>query len=158
MSALITGRSGTYNFSNVRIYNYSVGSIMLQTCRYCDDIDLYTNLGTEIFIQNLTTSRVNGKFLFMIGMKRDVIYDTDGSLSKLFDGNTRSSGSIIQAYTHIANSYQNACPAPTVASSWDNNIMCDNTVTVRRVIITNLVDSRLFHGQQMKVKALNNIN
>jgi hypothetical protein len=104
MSAIITGRSGTHNISNVRIYNYPPGSLMMQTCRYCDDLGMYTNLGTEIFVQQITMTQVKGQFLFMIGMKRDVIYDTDGSFSTAFDGNTRASSAIVQAYNHIANS------------------------------------------------------
>jgi hypothetical protein len=102
MSAIITGRSGTHNITNVRVYNYPFGSVMMQTCRFCDDIDLYTNLGTEIFVTKLAMNQVNGKILFMIGMKRDVIYDTDGSFNAVFDGGSRPSSAIIQAYNHIA--------------------------------------------------------
>jgi hypothetical protein len=148
MSAIITGRSGTYNISNVRIYNYPTGSLMLQTCRYCDNLGMYTNLGTEVFVQQLTMDQVNGQILFMIGMKRDVVYDVDASLSLTFGGgNTRTSGAIIQPFTHIAGSQQSACLSSTSPTSWDNTIMCDQTVTVRRVIITNLGDSRLFKAQ-----------
>jgi hypothetical protein len=93
----------------------------------------------------------------MIGMKRDVIYDTDGSLSQKFDGNTRSSASIIQSYNHIANYYQNVCPASTTPSAWDNCLMCNSNVTVRRVAFTNLVDSRLFKSQAIKVMPITDI-
>lgn len=46
MSAIITGRSGMYNLTNLRFYNYPAGSILLQTCRFCDEPLTYTNLGT----------------------------------------------------------------------------------------------------------------
>ena len=87
----------------------------------------------------------------MIGMKRDVIYDTDGSLSQTFDGNTRSSAAIVQSYKHIATYYQNVCPASTTPSAWDNCLMCNSNVTVRRVAFTNPVNSRLFKAQAIKV-------
>jgi len=93
----------------------------------------------------------------MIGMKRDVIYDTDGSLSQTFDGNTRSYASIVQSYNHIANYYQNVCPASAIPSVWDNSLMCNSSVTVRRVAFTNLVESRLFKAQAIKVMPINDI-
>jgi hypothetical protein len=46
MSAIITGRSGVYNLTKIRFYNYPAGTVLLQTCRFCDVLDLYTNLGT----------------------------------------------------------------------------------------------------------------
>lgn len=46
MSAAITGRTGTYSLLNVRIYNFPQGSVLLQTCRFCDNLLKYTNLGT----------------------------------------------------------------------------------------------------------------
>ena len=46
MSAIITGKTGVYNISDVRIFNYPAGSLLLQTCRFCDDKLKYTNAGT----------------------------------------------------------------------------------------------------------------
>jgi hypothetical protein len=46
MSSVITGRTGTYNINNTRISNFPNGSVVLQTCRFCDDPLQYTNLGT----------------------------------------------------------------------------------------------------------------
>ena len=37
MSAIITGKSGTWKITQVRFYNYPVGSILIQTCNRCDD-------------------------------------------------------------------------------------------------------------------------
>jgi len=158
MSAIITGRTGQYNLTNIRAYNYPAGSILIQTCRFCDDLDLYTNVGTEIFVKQWTLSQINGKMLFMIGMKRDVIYDIDGSLSNAFDGGSRPSGTIVQSYNHIKNYEQSTCPGATITDNWDNTLMCNSSVTVRRVMFTNLVDLRLFKMQWIKVKTLNNIN
>lgn len=158
MSAVITGRSGSYNLTNIRFYNYPSGSVLVKTCRLCDDPLVYTNLGTELFVKQWSLTQVSGKFLFMIGMKRDVIYDTDGSLSSAFDGGSRTSSAIIQSYNHISNYFQNVCPSASDAGSWDNALMCNSNVTIRRVIFTNLADLRLFKGQSIKVMPINDIN
>ena len=158
MSAIITGRTGQYNLTNIRAYNYPAGSILIQTCSMCDDLDLYTNVGTEIFVKQWTLSQISGTMLKMIGLKRDIIYDIDGSLSNAFDGNSRPSGTIVQSYNHIKNYKQSVCPEATTADNWDNTLMCNSSVTVRRVMFTNLVDLRLFKMQWIKIKPLNNIN
>jgi len=155
MSAVITGRTGIFNFSSIRIYNYPNGSILIQTGRLCDNAIFYTNLGTDIFLNKWTLSQVNGSYLYMIGLKRDVIYDTDGSLSMAFDNTTRSSATIVQGYSHI--SQFNQCPAPTAPTSWDNAVMCNSNFTLRRVIFTNLYELKLFHDQGIKVMPLTNI-
>ena len=46
-----------------------------------------------MFVNQLTFTNVSGRMLEMIGiLKRDVIYDLDGSFSNKFDGITRTSG------------------------------------------------------------------
>ena len=102
MSGAITGRSGATKLSNIRFYNFPPGSILLQTCRLCDDPLKYTNLGTEVFLDNITVANVTGNMLNMIGLKRDVIYDLDGSLSRAFDNTTRTSATIVHGFPHIA--------------------------------------------------------
>lgn len=46
MAAIITPRSGQTNITNTRFYNYPAGSTAIKTCSMCEDIDLFTNLGT----------------------------------------------------------------------------------------------------------------
>ena len=46
MSGAITGKSGVFNLSNIRFYNYPAGSLMFQVCRFCDDKLKYTVLGS----------------------------------------------------------------------------------------------------------------
>ena len=127
MAAAITGRSGSWNFSNIRFYNYPEGSVMFKTCRFCDDPLEYTNLGTQVNVDKLTFTNVSAKMLFMIGLKRDVIYDLDGSFSNKFDAQNRSSGTIIHGWDHIATFHQDTCPPATNSTDWDNAIMCDHT-------------------------------
>ena len=46
MSAAITGKTGVYKLSDLQFYNYPQGSILIKTCRFCDDPLKYTNTGT----------------------------------------------------------------------------------------------------------------
>ena len=144
MSGVITGKTGIFNLSDIRFYNYPAGSLMFQVCRFCDDPLKFTNLGTEILMEKLTFTNVLGKMLLFIGiLKRDVIYDLDGSLSQLFDGTTRSSGgTVVQGFPHIAHYNPSTCPAPSTAGNWDGAVMCDHTVTIRRVMFGLLLPSQ----------------
>lgn len=157
MAAVITPRTGQANITNTRFYYYPAGSIALITCSHCDDLLLYTNLGSDTFIKNLTFTGVVGKYLLMIGLKRDVIYDLDGSLSDAFDGGDRSSATIVSNFAHIGTSNNNACLQSSTPSVWDDAYMCDQTVTIRRVFFTNLIDPYVFSTQFMKVMEISSI-
>ena len=87
-------------------------------------------------------------------LKRDVIYDTDGSFSQLFDGTSRPSATIVHGWPHITVFNNNTCPPATNPSNWDGSVMCDSTVTVRRVIFTNMQEHQLFNAQDMKATEL----
>lgn len=105
-----------------------------------------------------TLTSVSGQMLFMIGMKRDIIYDLDGSLSLAFDGNVRTSATILHKYPHISTYHQSNCLQPSTAANWDNAIICDKNITIRRVMFTNLLNLALFKNQQMKVMEIASIN
>lgn len=158
MSGLITPRSGVTNFTNIRFYSFPAGSILIQTCVLCDDPLKYTNLGTEILLKQLTLTDIAGKLLFMIGLKRDVIYDMDGSLSLAFDSKSRSTGAtIVHGFPHIANTNPDFCPPPTDATKWDGAVMCNSSTSLRRVGFTNLADHQDFQRQFMKAIELTNV-
>lgn len=154
MSAVITGRSGLYKLHNVRMFNFPAGSVLIQTCRFCDNLLKYTNLGTEVELSQIQLNNVTGQYLFMIGLKRDVLRDLDGSFSQAFDGTNRTSGTIIYGWSHIAAYNQASCPPATTAALWDNAVMCGPSEKVRRVFFTNLIDTNLFYGQLMHVVQL----
>lgn len=159
MSGVITGKTGIYNLSDIRFFNYPAGSLMFQVCRFCDDPLKFTNLGTEVLMEKLTFTNVLGKMLFFIGiLKRDVIYDLDGSLSQKFDGTTRSSGTIVQGFPHIKAYNPSTCPPPSAVGNWDGAVMCGPTVTIRRVMFGNLRNQQLFNNQYIKIAELANIN
>ena len=53
MAGAITGKTGRYSLSDVRFYNYPSGSVLMKTCRFCDDPLKYTNLGMYLIIKVL---------------------------------------------------------------------------------------------------------
>lgn len=61
----------------------------------------------------------------MVGMKRDVIYDLDGSLSASFDGNSRTSATIFSNFAHIGVYNQDVCKQSPSPSKWDTAYMCN---------------------------------
>ncbi len=106
----------------------------------------------------MTFSQVNGSFLNMIRIKKDVIYDLDGSFSSVFDGKNRTSGTIVWNFPHIATYNGNACPRATNTAAWDNAVMCDQTVTIKRVLFGNIINKQLFVSQQQKAAELPSIS
>lgn len=139
MSAFWTGRSGPTKFSNVGIHNYPTGSVVLKTCVECDNQLKFSNRGNDIYVDQLTLGNVSGSYLFMVGLKRDVVYDLDGSFSSAFDGTSRSAGAITSYWPHIHLDNPTVCPNATTPSRWDNAIFCDSSLTVRRVMFTNVI-------------------
>ena len=157
MSGAITGRSGVTKLDNIRFYNFPVGSVLFQTCKLCDNPDFYTNLGTEVIVSQLTLTNVTGTMLFMIGLKRDVIYDLDGSLSYAFDQTSRTSGTIVHGFPHIASSNPSLCPAALSPGNWDGAVMCGASATLRRVVFTNLANHQDFASQNLRATELSNV-
>jgi len=96
--------------------------------------------------------------LFMIGLKRDVIYDADCSFCSKFDSVSRTNATITYGYNHIASYHADKCPPALNPSQWDNAIMCDQTITIRRVWFTNLAPVANFRSQFMLAAELADIN
>lgn len=158
MAAVITPRTGQSNFTNTRFYSYPAGTIAIITCSRCEQKKFFTNTGTEIFFKNLTFSSVDGNYLLMLGLQRDVIYDLDASLSSIFGNenanNPTTSAAIVHNYNHISGYNQQSCRAPA-ENKWDDAILCDQSVTIRRVFFTNLIELNTFNAQFMKVIPIN---
>ena len=85
----------------------------------------------------------------MLGLKRDVLYDLDASLSPYFGGSFGSSATLVWSYNHIIQ--QNSCKQAINSTQWDNILLCDQTITIRRVFFTNILSLANFNGQDMKI-------
>ena len=151
---VIGPRTSGWKMSYVRFYNFPVGTTVMQTCSKCDNILLYTNAAQEYLVDNIIMTNVSGNYLFMNGHKREIIYDTDASLSRSFDGGSasRTSATIVYGYTHLA--AEAACSPSNATSKWDNALACDQSVTVRKVMFTNFINKELFQRTPMKVERI----
>jgi len=108
-----------------------------------------------VFVKDLTFTNVSGNYLFMIGFKRDIIYDLDGSFSSAFGGATRTSGTIVQNFPHIAQYNQDKCTPASDPAAWDNAIMCNQDLTIRKIVFSNLMEHKLFVNQNISVVQIN---
>jgi len=96
--------------------------------------------------------------LNMIKVKKDVIYDLDASFSSKFDGGSRTSATIVWGFPHIATYNAAVCPSATSPTNWDNAVMCDQTVAIKRVLFGNIINKQLFVSQKQKAAELPTIN
>lgn len=121
---IITPRDGNIRIDNIRFYNYPANTHSLETCSHCDNALIFTNTAQEIYISNITFTNVTGYKLFMLGQKREILYDLDGSFTTTgFDGKQRQSAAITYNYKHLRG--EAACQPTSNIAAWDNTIACD---------------------------------
>jgi len=144
----VTPNTGSSNVTNVRFYNYPNGSSAFVTCAQCDTQYYSTNIGTEVFVQKLKFYSINGSYLFMLGAKKDMIYDSDGSFSTYFNGVSTPTlnSTLVYAYNHITFDNPYHCFSPSNALLWDNLTLCDNSVIIRRITITNVIGANYWYN------------
>ena len=92
----------------------------------------------------------------MLGLKRDIIYDLDGTFTSAFDGSSRSSAAIVYSFPHLEQ--ESACLPATTASEWDSTLACDQTVTIRRVMFTNIEPDYTFKWTPLKAQVLADVD
>jgi hypothetical protein len=80
----------------------------------------------------------------MLGLQRDVIVDIDGSLSLYFFNTSISSGTLVWGYNHIAKRHPLSCRPANSSSKWNGIIMCDPSITIRRIFITNAIGASYY--------------
>jgi hypothetical protein len=89
----------------------------------------------------------------MNGLKREILYDLDGSFTtNQFDGKTRQSAAITYNYKHLQT--EPACLPTTSQASWDNTIACDSSVKVVRVTFNQLTSTSLFNLVGLKAQEI----
>ena len=111
----------------------------------------FSNTGQEIYISNISYTNISGMKLYMAGVKREVLYDLDGSFTTTdFDGSQRSSAAVTYNYKHLAS--DPACRPPTDSTLWDNTLACDENVKVALVALSAIAPSSNFNFAPMKVE------
>lgn len=92
----------------------------------------------------------------MNGLKRQIVYDTDGSFSSPFNTLPRTSATIVTNFKHIAS--EAGCSSSNNPGLWDNALVCDQTVKIRKVKFTNLREKSIFMNTPIKIQKLSDIN
>ena len=89
----------------------------------------------------------------MLGLKKEVFYDLDGSATNgMFDTTTRTSATIINGWPHMLQ--DPACKSATNSTLWDSAATCDSTVTVRQVSFNNIINQQEFKSVSMKARMI----
>jgi len=91
----ILSRTGEMDFDNIRFYEFTSDMTVWQACSKCDNLLIYTNFGATYYASNIQYTNIAGSYYNMLGLKREVFYDLDGSLTNnVFDSNTRTSATL----------------------------------------------------------------
>ena len=102
---------------------------------------------------------ISGKYIKMIGQKKDVIYDLDGSLAAAFGKPSLPSSTLLANFNHVLKGFSSQCSLHTSNSAnWDSTILCDDTTTIRRIWFTNAINSSgsSFYNKYMYVVPVKN--
>ena len=74
-----------------------------------------------------------------------MLYDLDGSLAQAYNNVSMTGSTMIYKYfNHIIKKYPNACYTNGSSSSWDSFAICDDSITLRRIYITNPKNSSIY--------------
>lgn len=112
----------------------------------------------------MSYSSISGAYLSMLGSKKEIIYDLDGSLSPYFFNLSMVAGTVVYGYQHIANFHTNECRFPINDSSgwgWNGMVMCNPSLTIRRITFTNIIGANYyydFYWSSMYVLPMQNVS
>ena len=82
---------------------------------------------------------VGGNYIKLLGVTNSIIYDQDGSLAQLHSSKIFPSSTLIFNYNHILQPNPTHCFPSSSPSLWNNLILCDSTLSLRRVWFTNMI-------------------
>lgn len=78
---IISPRAGDLVLSHVNFYSFGERQTILSTCTDCGNLLLLDTVGQYIFTDNLKFTNILGHYLTMQGIKREIIYDKDGTFA-----------------------------------------------------------------------------
>lgn len=150
---VIMPRTDNWKMSDINFHNFPAGTTVMQTCSMCDNSLLFTNNVNEYYVSDITFNNVTGKYLKWTGAhKNDIIHDTDGSLTSVFNGVSKPSSSIVYGFKHLA--ADTSCAAATTPADWGDAVLCDETAKVKGVMFTNFLPHSRFVHLAMKTQLL----
>ena len=94
------------------------------------------------------------------GIKRDVIYDLQGSLVSAFNAPNGSlaagsKATITHNWPHLKSGGK--CHSPSSPSNWDDAIMCESDVEIRRVQFTNMQNHQTIRNMKLRTTLIDSL-
>lgn len=145
-SGLITPRADRFMVDNIRFYSFN-GLSLFASCSRCDVSDASTDSdGRTIFFQNIKSDGTESSRVHWTPPRRAIFRDLDGTL-------TNSNGPAWATPYYVHN---NVTQCKRNIDLWDDGSICDNTIQVRRIAVSNAQPFSDFVGQDLMVMRLFN--
>ena len=95
---------------------------------------------------------IQGNYLNYIYTRRYILHDLDGTLSKLFDGQTRANAVITPYYPH--NEIAGKCSNATDQLKWNDSLVCNAGIAVTDLQFAAAQPTSMFFGARIFIKRL----
>ena len=125
-----------WKMSNIKFHNFYGSMTCFETCSGCNSPSAFTNTGQNYLAEAISYNNINSKRLRMTGVKREMIYDLDGTFSEGMDGVNRTSARIIYFSKHLGG--EPGCSRTTNMFTWDNTLVCDDSAPLRKITFSGL--------------------
>lgn len=74
----------------------------------------------------------------MLGLKKEIIYDNDGTFTTgVFDNTVRTKATVMKGFQHILS--EPGCNSAVNQTIWDGSAVCSANLTIRRVTFMNIL-------------------
>lgn len=150
---ILTPRSDGLLVENLNFYNITGSMNMITTCAECNNPCVFINSARESVWKNTNVDpscTTTNKF-FMLGHKKEMIYDLDSSLHNTGGfSSTNNTGltTITNGWPHIT---QHSACSLTSSSAWNNAAACDSSAIVRRAQFAAMQKATEFDKVDMKI-------
>lgn len=106
-------------YENIRFYRFPQPSNLM-------------SVGSLIYLRNVSVSNTSGSYLRWTDVSRQaIVNDSDGSLSTLVDGKSRSNAIISPYYPH--NYIAQKCTNATNQTRWGDSLICNAGIGVNSI-------------------------
>ena len=141
---LITPKKEFFIAKNIHFSNFNAGMAAIETCSHCEHPAASTEGVITTFVEGLTFNNVVQRVRFNVPYK-EIIVDNDGSLT-----GSNARGLVTYFYSHLN------VPGCVRDEAVYNGLVCDETVTIRKVEFLNLNPFDAFSMQLLDIWNLDN--
>lgn len=155
---VIASRTDGLKFSGIRFFNFGATMTPLQSCSECYHFKLWVTGGKTTMFENIQYNNILGKYIFWEKWRREIFIDLDGTMSLPFKNAITpaipaQSKAVISPYRPSL-MVPGHCYRVTTTDLWDNSVYCDQTITLRGILVTNGIPFIDFNAIDMKVNLM----